>query len=181
MTSLIPADLYYIQVAVPGPFQSALTYCHDRPVSPGIRVKVPLGSRKVVGIVTGHSEQANVEPGKLKPIETVLDSRPLLPEDILQLSTWMSRYYLHEFSSAFMLALPAALRKEQPAELPATEMVTLTVAGEAISHDQLQRAHKQQALLIQLQTQSPCPLSGLKEKGHSRATIQALEKKVCSA
>lgn len=162
---------------MPGPFQSALTYCHDRPVSPGIRVKVPLGSRKVVGIVTGHSEQANVEPGKLKPIETVLDSRPLLPEDILQLSTWMSRYYLHEFSSAFMLALPAALRKEQPAELPATEMVTLTVAGEAISHDQLQRAHKQQALLIQLQTQSPCPLSGLKEKGHSRATIQALEKK----
>ena len=45
----------------------------------------------------------------------------------------MSRYYLHEFSSPFLLTLPTALRKGEPApailELAESEAVEMIVMG----------------------------------------------------
>ncbi len=177
MTSPQTTNIHYIQVAVPGPFQSALTYGYRQPVSPGVRVKVPLGKRSVIGLVTGQSETTDVAENKLKNIESVLDKAPLLPQDILDLSAWMSRYYLHEFSSSFLLALPAVFRKEEPAQLKPTEIVQLTVAGEAIDPAQLKRSEKQQALIRHLQAQPNSSLPALRQKGHPRTVIQALEKK----
>ena len=84
---------------------------------------------------------------RLKPIGAVLDPGALLPADILALAAWLGRYYLHEFSSGFLLALPALLRKGGGAELPVEEWVTLTVPGVAILPDQLKRSVAQQQLI----------------------------------
>ena len=41
----------YIQVAVPVPLRQLFTYTHDNVLSAGVRVIVPFGPRKLVGVV----------------------------------------------------------------------------------------------------------------------------------
>jgi primosomal protein N' (replication factor Y) len=101
----------------------------------------------------------------------------LLPADILALAAWLGRYYLHEFSSGFLLALPALLRKGGAAELPVEEWVTLTVPGVAILPDQLKRSVAQQQLIALLQDISTSTVRALRERGFSRGQLTSLVKK----
>ncbi|MEC8747707.1 MAG: hypothetical protein VXX73_05315, partial [Pseudomonadota bacterium] len=41
----------FIQVAVPVPLRQLFTYTHDNALSAGVRVVVPFGPRKLVGVV----------------------------------------------------------------------------------------------------------------------------------
>ena len=177
MTSLFLNTVFTAQVAVPGPFSGPLSYVYHQQISPGVRVLVPLGSRKVVGIVVDENPDPLLESAKLKPIIEVLDSKSILSEDIQTLADWMSRYYLHEYSSAFLLALPSLLRKGDIAELPAEERIQLTLQGEAIEPQQLKRSVKQQALLTALQAKPNSSLAQLKQLGFTSVHINALEKK----
>ena len=177
MTSLFPESLQTAQIAVPGPFHSALTYLTPKPLVPGCRVKVPLGNRAVVGVVIDGKPDDNLDANKLKPITEVLDEQPLLPADILALAQWMSRYYLHEVSSAYLLAFPAVLRKGEPASLPAEDWLTLTTEGQHIDPDQLKRAPKQQALMTLLQKSPEISLEQVKQAGFTAPAWNALEKK----
>lgn len=178
MTSLKNNHLHRISVAVPGPFFGPLSYRHDSTLAPGIRCKVPLGRRSVIGLVV-ESETASLDypEDKLKPIVEVLDQQPPLPSDIQSLARWMSRYYLHEFSSAFFLALPTLLRKGASAQVDAQEWVSLTTAGKAIDPSQLKRSKHQQQLLSRLQKIHPATLKSLREQGFNRSHLVALEKK----
>lgn len=177
MTSLLSETPEYICVAVPGPFQTPLTYAHTQPVTPGSRVEVPLGRRTVIGLVVDEQPDDGIDSSRVRPITRVLDDQPLLMPDILSLATWMSRYYLHEFASPFLMALPAPLRKGEAAQLPSESWVTLTVAGEALDPTQLKRSARQKALMEQLQPVQRASLASLRTQGFTRAQVQALEKK----
>ncbi len=177
MTSLFHDTVHRIQVAVPGPFNGALSYIHHSPVPAGVRVEVPLGSRTLVGLVVDEPADADLDPEKLKPITRVLDDQPQLSSDILSLANWMSRYYLHEFSSSFLLALPGLLRKGNIAQLPEETWIQLTVPGEAIDPLQLKRSIKQQQLMTQLQILKTASLTHIKQLGYGSAELAALEKK----
>jgi primosomal protein N' (replication factor Y) (superfamily II helicase) len=77
-------------------------------VRPGMRVLVPLGARRAVGVVielAGASRHA-----KLKPIAAVLDPQPLLDDSLLQLCRWIAGYYLCSLGEALSTALPGSLR-----------------------------------------------------------------------
>lgn len=177
MTSLLSESPIYICVAVPGPFAEPLTYLHSDPIPPGCRVEVPLGRRTVIGLVVDAKPDPDIDEKKLRPISTVLDQRPILSDSILALASWMSRYYLHEFASPFLLALPGLLRKGDSADLPAESWVRVTIAGEAIDLQQLSRSPKQQSLMTLLQPLGIAPLSLLRAEGYTRSQVQALEKK----
>ncbi len=138
---------------------------------------MPLGSRKVIGIVVNDKTELQVEHKRLKPIVDVLDSQPVLSSEIQALADWMSRYYLHEYSSAYLLALPSLLRKGEAAELPTVEWIDCTIQGKAIDPAQLKRSPKQQALMIALQTIGTASASHLKQLGFATTYIKALEKK----
>jgi primosomal protein N' (replication factor Y) len=132
----------------------------------------------VVGVtVAPGPDDADYPIEKLKPIGAVLDPGALLPADILALAAWLGRYYLHEFSSGFLLALPALLRKGGAAELPVEEWVTLTVPGAAILPDQLKRSVAQQQLIALLQDISTSTVRALRERGFSRSQLTSLVKK----
>jgi len=178
LTSLINEQRHRVQIAIPGPFSGPLSYCYHTPIEPGVRCRVTLGRRPVIGIVVTPEASDDEYPlEKLKPIIDVLDAKPALPDDIASLSRWMSRYYLHEFSSAYMLALPTLLRKGEEAKLPVEEWVSLTVAGTAISPEQLKRSENHQKLISLLQNTQHSTITSLREHGFSRSHITALEKK----
>ena len=73
----------FLKVFVPGPFSGALTYQAESPIDRGIRVRVPLGHREVIGL-TGETLPACDVTEETKPVLEVLDQAPLLSADIFR-------------------------------------------------------------------------------------------------
>jgi primosomal protein N' (replication factor Y) (superfamily II helicase) len=78
-------------------------------VAPGMRVLVPLGTRRSMGVVVEVGEEA-VGGAELRDVIAVLDDEPVLDESLLRLVHWMADYYLSALGEAFATALPGALR-----------------------------------------------------------------------
>ncbi len=79
-------------------------------VEVGSRVAVPFGPRKLQGIVTALADDAEVDRGRLKPLEEVLDAMPPLSAELVALGEWISRRWLCPLTVALQAMLPAALK-----------------------------------------------------------------------
>ncbi len=75
---------------------------------PGMRVLVPLGRRRAVGIVTELARESTYP--KLKDIAALLDPQPVLDAALLSLCRWMADYYLGTMAEAVSTALPGSAR-----------------------------------------------------------------------
>ena len=80
----------FIQVAVPVPLRQLFTYVHSEALAAGVRVLVPFGPRKLVGVVVdgcfeiaGDNEAADIS--KIKPIEQTIDEQPVLDVVLLKI------------------------------------------------------------------------------------------------
>ncbi len=144
-------NLQTIQVAVPKPLRSLFDYRVSTQqmtrLKPGMRVKVPFGRQQLIGVVI-HTDQVSHYPSdKLKAIINIIDDSPCLPNNILELLQWVSRYYQYPIGEVFSHALPALLRQGKP-PLPVTENVwQLTEQGRATDSATLGRALKQRQIL----------------------------------
>ena len=83
-----------LEVYVPGPWWHALTYRFDRPLPPGVRVRVPVGRGHRVGFVAPDGPSPPPGQGELKEIEDVLDGAPPLGEELGRLASWIGVNYL---------------------------------------------------------------------------------------
>ena len=83
-------------------------------VQAGVRVLVPLGKRKALGLLVRLEADPPEVTGKIvfRPLLAVLDQAPVIPEELLTLCTWISEYYFHPLGEVLQLALPANARKE---------------------------------------------------------------------
>ncbi|HXE53018.1 MAG TPA: DEAD/DEAH box helicase, partial [Tepidisphaeraceae bacterium] len=80
-------------------------------VQVGQRVRVPLGknNRPSSGYVVAiHSEATHP---KIKSLLAIEDERILVPPRLMELSRWMSRYYVAPLGSVLETVLPSAVRK----------------------------------------------------------------------
>lgn len=120
-----------VSVAVPVPALGLLTYRvppdQAMPV-PGARVVVPLGPRKLTGITVGHVSGADVSL-KLKDIVQVLDEGAFVPPDVVQLTQWVSDYYLAGPGAALAAALPPYGLTNTVDRFKTVRVVALTAAG----------------------------------------------------
>ena len=137
-----------IRVAVPTPLRKTFDYLPPKGSSlvelvPGMRVEVPFGRQKLVGIVIATGNTSNFEIKALKPIGKILDSEPSLTDEILKLCLWASQYYQHPLGDVLAHAIPVALRKSETPLTPNTEHWMTTRKGELIDLKQLSRAPKQ--------------------------------------
>ncbi|QAX81547.1 primosomal protein N' [Candidatus Pseudomonas adelgestsugas] len=82
----------------------------------GVRVRVPFGHRKTIGIVIEVTDHSTVPVEKLKSALAILDVTPLLPPSLLKLCLWAAQYYQHSIGDTLSLALPALLRQGELAE-----------------------------------------------------------------
>ena len=99
-----------VQVAVPVPLDQSFAYSvpagFEGRIEPGCRVLVPLGSRKLIGVVVGASSD---EPGpRIRPITRVLDEEPALSPELLDLGRWLAGYYCAPLGEVLKTMLPLA-------------------------------------------------------------------------
>ncbi|VTU30536.1 Primosomal protein N' [Variovorax sp. SRS16] len=108
-----------VDVAVQAPAHSALgdllSYTSTVAPDPGSLVRVPLGSREVLGVVWAvHPQQEagnDAAPAMpLKALGAVLDALPALSEGWRDLVTFAARYYQRSLGEIALAALPPALR-----------------------------------------------------------------------
>ena len=125
-----------------GPFSGVL--------EPGMRVRVPFGRQKLVGIVMESARSSEIPPERLKPVLEVLDSKPVLDASALALLRWAAEYYHHPVGEVLSTALPKAMRLGADAEAR-EELWTVTPAGrKAYDSGEPERAPKQRELLAYL-------------------------------
>ena len=87
----------------------------DAEAVPGARVVVPFGRRTITGVVVDRFADGDLDPAtarKLKPLTDVLDGRPAVPPDLLELTKWVADYTLCTWGEALKAALPSGTEVE---------------------------------------------------------------------
>lgn len=101
------------RVAIPVPLGRAFTYSvpEGMTLTRGARVLCDFGKRRVLGVVLEVSDrEPDVPLDKLKPVRSLVDSEPVLPEELLGFLIELGRYYLAPIGEVMRLALPAVER-----------------------------------------------------------------------
>lgn len=76
----------------------------------GKRVLVEFGKKTVTGLVCALTESADII--KLKEIKSVIDSRPVLTEKMLEFAKWLSEYYIAGTGEVVFSFIPSKLNIE---------------------------------------------------------------------
>lgn len=81
-------------------------------LAPGQRVKAPFGrgDRATVGFCVEMGPPPE-SVDKLKPIDSVIDSEPLLSPNMLELTRWIAEYYLCAWGQVLHSVVPAGVKK----------------------------------------------------------------------
>ena len=140
-----------LRVAVATPLRQLFDYRGPAdPIRPGMRVRVPFGRRRMIGVVMAAAEASDVAEDKLKTVLETLDDRPVFDAGMLELLQWAAGYYHHPIGEVVAAALPKALRLG--ASLAAQEeRWRITAAGHAACEQgEPRRAPRQRELLAVL-------------------------------
>lgn len=174
----------FLRIAVPVPLRRAFDYLppigmqsgHVEALVPGVRVQVPFGRQKLVGILLAVVRDTDMPPDKLKPAVAVLDEIPCLPPVLFELALWASDYYQYPVGEVLAAALPVALRDGSP--LWPVEHQHWRQTDQAAKEVTALRAGTQQAALYKwLDQQQPSARNRILAAGFSPATISALANK----
>ena len=127
-----PTSTPVLRVALPVPLPRLFDYlppagCDAGSVTVGQRLRVPFGAREVCGIVIGHG---HAEPGvELRQALALPDPAPLLQGELLASLQWLAGYLHAPLGEVLATALPAALRRGEPAADTTAYGWVLTEAG----------------------------------------------------
>lgn len=80
-------------------------------VEVGARVKVPFGTRELLGTVTALVSES--PHSNLRPILKALGAAPMFTPNLLKLARWIGEYYCCPLEVVLKAALPEAVRKEE--------------------------------------------------------------------
>ena len=101
------------EVSLDRAFDYAVPAELDAQVTLGAKVRIPFGSREIVGYVVEFPEEPAER--KLKAILEVLGPKSFLPAILIQLAQWMAQYYAAPLAVALMSVLPQAVRRADAA------------------------------------------------------------------
>lgn len=101
-----------VEVAVPLPLAHPLTYkvpaAYRRLAVPGARARVPVGKRRMVGLVLAEVNQPP-DGVSVRALESIIDREPVMTPDLLELAAFTSDYYLAPIGEVVRAMLPADL------------------------------------------------------------------------
>jgi len=121
-----------VSVAVPVPALDVLTYRwpDDAPAPvAGARVDVPLGPRRLTGIVV-DAAPAQPEPSmKLREVTQVRDAAPFVPASLLALTAWVADYYLAGPGDVLASALPPRVLTGDATTFKRRRVIVITALG----------------------------------------------------
>jgi primosomal protein N' (replication factor Y) (superfamily II helicase) len=141
----------------------------DGQVLVGTRVKVPFGSRLVLGSVTALlAESAHAG---LKSINKVIGAHSQIPEKVFELARWISEYYCCPLDVTLRSVLPEAVRQEEPGW---KERLVVTFLAEPAADQKL--SERQAEILNLIREKKSAPLTVvLKESRTTSVTLKKLE------
>jgi len=123
-----------LRVALPVPLRQFFDYLpSDISIvpKPGIRVEVPFGHRKMVGVIVEIDDKSDLPLEKLASVVSFPDGeQTVLTDETLELLKWCWRYYKHAPGEVVFNALPPLLRKISGEIPPPPLQYSLTTAGE---------------------------------------------------
>jgi len=143
-----------LAVALDTPLRRVFDYLplDEQSVPPplGVRVSVPFGRRKLIGVLVSIASESTIASAKLRSVLEILDTAPIFDTATFDLLKWAADYYHHPIGEVFAAALPASLRSGQAA-IESTQYWTLTELGrEELTKPSHRRAPQQRALLAWL-------------------------------
>lgn len=170
----------YYEVAVPSPLRRLFHYLpppgHGHRIAPGSRVRVPFGSRRMVGLVTRAGSGDIPGERTLRAIDQVVDDEPLVPAELLALACWAADYYQHPPGEALASILPSLLKRGDPCPEARAWQWQLSVRGRGLPADAFPRAPRRRQL-VELLRDAPQAAAALQAAGISMAIVRALEER----
>ena len=172
-------SLQQVEVLVPIPILEKFSYLlppqfKDSPPKPGSRVVVPFGNRNLVGVVWSVKKNITAKSRKLKYIKEVLDRRPLLNAESLDLADWASRYYHYPLGDVISYFFPPPIRKGKEAKFAEVKCLGLTSKGDFLNIDDLSKAPNQKKLIEVLKEKKELSQQAAAAYGVNTSSINAL-------
>lgn len=166
------------KIALPVPLPTLFDYLPPKDgqkASPGARVLVQFGRRKLIGVLAGFSDHSALARNSLSTVLALPDEGEALLDPVtLELLDWCAAYYKHPVGEVMVSALPPALRKtgsSLPEPLPEYH---ITAAGRERLAGESPAAPVQQAVLEKL-SNGPCQAEALADCGKTwRAALKRL-------
>jgi primosomal protein N' (replication factor Y) len=121
--------LQYAQIVLPLNLKGSFTYKVPEElmpmIQPGMRVLVPFGGKKTyTGIVFELHDNAP-ESFVAKEVISILDDKPILPEEQISFWNWLSEYYLCGLGEIYRFAFPSSLKLESETYLKLKPNITV--------------------------------------------------------
>jgi primosomal protein N' (replication factor Y) len=114
---------------------------------PGVRVRVPFGRQRLVGVVHSLAATSQLPAEKLKPLLEVLDAEPVIDAGILELLEFAAQYYHHPIGEVVSAALPKQARNGAASQALTERWYASDAGLAALAADELGRARRQRELL----------------------------------
>ncbi|MCS3469485.1 primosomal protein N' (replication factor Y) [Pseudomonas sp. JUb42] len=143
-----------LRLALPSPLRRLFDYrlpagIERSALQPGMRLRVPFGSRQMIGVLIEVVDHSDVPADKLKPALALLDQQSPMPPSLFKLCLWTSQYYQHGLGDTLSWALPVLLRQGEPAE-SRQERFWQVAPDASIDDPRIARAPKQREALTTL-------------------------------
>lgn len=167
-----------VQVAVEAPLPQALTYLWpfpDRSPQTGVRVVVPLGKRRVSGVVVGEDEPPPSD-FSLKEVLSIDEDELALTKPYLAWGQWLAEYYLYPLGQTLSLFFPP-LKKHSKRKRKHELFWEETSEPEApfdLNSEQQEAVTK----ILQAQNFSSHLLFGVTGSGKTEVYLQVLKNKI---
>jgi primosomal protein N' (replication factor Y) len=102
-----------LRIAIDTPLRRVFDYLPPDPLMstprPGIRIEVPFGRRRVIGMLIEVTDVSEVPEAKLRRAYRLIDSEPVFDMHLFNLLQWAAEYYRHPIGEVIAAALPGAL------------------------------------------------------------------------
>lgn len=121
--------MLYAQIVLPLNLKGSFTYKVPEElisvIQIGMRVLVPFGGKKIyTGIVFDLHDNAP-ESFVAKEVISILDDKPILPEEQISFWNWLSEYYLCGLGEIYRFAFPSSLKLESETYLKLKPNITV--------------------------------------------------------
>ena len=131
-------------------FDRLLTYEVSEKISSqlkvGCLVQIPLGRRRVLGVVFSLDSKETIDPEKLRFLGGLIQPEPVLSLDLIRLSKWICNYYSCSMESVLAAMIPAVVREGKKAK----NEKWIQLHPQNKKGDDLKSAPKQQELFYKL-------------------------------
>ncbi len=142
----------FCDVALPVPLDMVFTYRVPAEAAPvvGGRVLVPFRQQRLTGIVVDLHDRT--PPVKTKTILSVLDTSPVMEEELLRLGRWIADYYLAPIGEVFraMLPLNAEFKRAIAYQITKQGRMALHLAGTSGSSARSRHTPEEQAAEVRV-------------------------------